>query len=87
VDGTGTTPRWFRVLRDVVLLGGGMAGIAYQTVTGRVDYGLLAVFAAMIGLTGTLNTLSLFRGLGTTSPSSQSASPPSLPDSGRQSGE
>jgi len=40
------------IVKDVLLFTGGLAGIAYQQFTGKVDALLLLVFTAMIGLPG-----------------------------------
>jgi hypothetical protein len=66
------------VLRDVLLLLGGLAGIGYQTVTGKVDISLLIAFLAMTGLPGLTNLVSLLRG---GSAGVLSSSPPVSPDS------
>lgn len=53
--------RWFPVMRDVVLLTGGVLGIAFQTLTGDVNPLLLAVFTTMLGIPGVTNGLWLLR--------------------------
>jgi hypothetical protein len=64
------------VVRDVLLLLGGLLGIGYQTVTGKVDIALLIAFLAMTGLPGLTNLVALLRGgSGGASPSSPSVSP------------
>lgn len=62
------------VIRDVVLLVFGLAGIAYQQVTGNVNFVLLAIFTAMTGVPGLTNLMPLLRGIPTVSHSSPSAS-------------
>lgn len=62
------------VTRDIVLLMFGLAGIAYQQVTGEVNFVLLAIFSTMTGIPGFVNLLPLLRGSATGSQSSQPAS-------------
>jgi hypothetical protein len=69
------------IIRDVLLFAGGMAGVGYQTVTGEVNYGLLAVFTTMLGIPGLTNLISLTRGSATKLPPSPSASPESSGES------
>jgi hypothetical protein len=62
----------------MLLLLGGLAGIAYQTVTGKVDVALLTAFLAMTGLPGVTHLVGVLRG-GTPTESS------SLPPASRES--
>lgn len=69
------------VTRDLVLLVFGLSGIAYQQVTGEVNFVLLAIFTTMTGIPGLVNLLPLLRGLPTDSQSSAPASTPPHSDS------
>lgn len=64
------------VVKDVLSYVGGLSGIAYQQVTGNVNVPLLAVFAAMTGIPGLVQLISLARGSATESASSHSPLPP-----------
>lgn len=64
------------VTRDVVTWAGGLIGIGWQLVTGEVNVPLLTVFAAMTGIPGVAQLISLARGPGTESRSSPAPSPP-----------
>lgn len=73
-------PSRFVVVKDALLLGVGLGGIVYQTVTGDVNPILTGVFMAMLGLPGVSGVISAVRS--TTPPSSpppaqQSSSQPS----------
>lgn len=63
------------VVKDTILFVFGIGGIIWQTVTGDVNYALLGVFTAMVGVPGFTNMVTLIRGSGTTS--SQPTSAPS----------
>lgn len=77
-----STQHRITVAKDVLLFVGGMVGIAYQTVTGHVNFALLAVFTAMTGVPGLTNMISLIRGSDTKPPSPSSPSPDLPTDSG-----
>lgn len=64
------------VVRDGLSYLFGLAGIAYQTLTGNVNPYLLIVFGAMTGVPGITSLISLVRGLPTTQQSQPSVSPP-----------
>lgn len=72
--------------RDLFLFVFGCAGIAYQQLTGDVNFVLLAIFTAMTGVPGVTHLISLSRGMPrgspTNAPSSPQASepPPSVSD-------
>lgn len=74
---TGRIEKAITVGRDLTLFVFGLAGIAYQQVTGDVNFVLLAIFTAMTGVPGLVNLITLSRGLRIESQSSSSA----LPDS------
>jgi hypothetical protein len=77
-----TSPeRIISVVRDQILFLGGLAGIAYQQISGNVNFALLAIFTAMTGVPGLTNLISLLRGTTISSPSQLPVSPPSLPES------
>ena len=59
------------VIRDVVTWVFGLTGIGWQLVTGNVNVPLLTVFAAMTGVPGVVQLISLARGPATGSPSSR----------------
>lgn len=67
------TERAIAISRDLILFVFGLAGIAYQQVTGNVNFVLLAIFTAMTGVPGLLQLIGLTRSLRTESQSSQSA--------------
>ena len=71
-----STDRIVSVTRDLLSYLGGLAGIAYQQVTGNVNVPLLAVYAAMTGIPGLVQLISLARGHVTESASSRFPSPP-----------
>ena len=50
------------VTRDIISLGIGTFGIVHQEWTGHVSPALLAVYAAFLGLPGTISLLMLGRG-------------------------
>ena len=68
-----------RISRDTILFVSGLAGIAYQQVTGKVSIPLLVVFGLMVGLPGVAALLALLPlGNGEAAPTtSASPSPPS----------
>jgi hypothetical protein len=69
--------RRIAIAKDLILLIGGLAGIAYQTITGEVNIVLLAVFTAMTGAPGLTNLIGLVRSSATALASqSQAAQPP-----------
>lgn len=63
------------VSRDLILFAFGLVGIAYQTITGDVNFVLLAIFTAMTGVPGLTNLIVLSRGPRIESPSSSSVLP------------
>ncbi len=73
------TDRRVTVARDLILFVFGLAGIAYQQVTGDVNAVLLGIFTAMTGVPGLTNLVSLLRG--TPTGGSSSAPAPSEPGS------
>lgn len=74
-------PTRMAVVRDVILFVFGLAGIGYQTVTGKVDIALLIVFTTMVGTPGLTNLISVLRGSDTESPSLPPASQPPASES------
>lgn len=71
---TGKLEKAITVGRDLTLFVFGLAGIAYQQVTGNVNFVLLAIFTAMTGVPGLVNLIALSRGLRIESESSSQAS-------------
>lgn len=53
--------RRIAIVKDLVLFFGGLAGIAYQQLTGNVNMVLLLIFTAMTGVPGLTNIISLIR--------------------------
>lgn len=62
------------IAKDFILFLGGLAGIAYQQITGNVNPLLLLVFTAMTGVPGVTHVIAILRGSATVS---QSSLPPS----------
>lgn len=73
------TERTIVVVKDVVLFVGGLTGIAYQQLTGKVHELLLLVFTVMVGLPGlqAMWTLKNSSHIDSPSSSSQQRSPSS----------
>lgn len=57
------------IAKDAILFLGGLSGIAYQQVTGNVNFVFLAIFTAMTGIPGLTNLIFLLRGSSTDLPS------------------
>lgn len=75
------TERVIAIVREQLLFLIGAGGIIYQLVTGRVNFWLLIVFTAMVGLIGTTTLISILRGLPTNAQLPQRVLPPSQSDS------
>lgn len=73
--------RRIAIVKDLTLFFGGLAGIAYQQLTGNVNMVLLMVFTAMTGVPGLTNIISLIRNSPTVLRSSSQAPEPSESDS------
>jgi hypothetical protein len=67
-------PTRFVVIRDSILLAGGMLGIGYQQVTGNVNQIFLAIYFAMLGLPGLTSGQFLLKMFGEQPPSSSPSS-------------
>jgi hypothetical protein len=78
-------PNKFVVIRDSVLLGGGMAGIAFQQITGQINPLLIGVYVTMLGLPGLSSGRWLLKQIGEAQ-SSESRSSASASDSSPPSG-
>jgi hypothetical protein len=64
----------YKVIRDVIFLLGGVSGIAYQQVTGKVDGLLLMAYLVLLGVPGAAGLLALRQ---PSTPGVPSQSPPS----------
>jgi len=74
--------RVYTIARDALLLAGGLAGIAFQQVTGHTDPVLLGVYLTLIGGPGVLGLASLARaGRPETPPTAEQSSQPASPSS------
>lgn len=76
-----TVDQKIAMTKDMILFFGGLAGIAYQQLTGNVNFVLLAIFTVMVGLPGLTNLIPLMRGSITNSQSSLQVPPLSDTDS------
>lgn len=79
-------PNRFPVIRDSILLAGGVLGIGYQQVTGNVSALLIGAYMAMLGLPTVVNGRWLLKTLGESpslppapAASSTAPTPPSAP--------
>jgi hypothetical protein len=70
-------PSKFVVIRDSALLVGGLAGIAFQQITGQINPLLIGVYMTMLGLPGLSSGRWLLKQLG----APPSSSPPVQPSS------
>lgn len=68
-------PTTFVAVRDVVFLTLGVAGIAFQQITGQVEPILLGVYLTLLGVPGLSNGLWLLKQIG----EPQSSAPPVPP--------
>lgn len=75
--------RAIAIVKDLTLFIGGLSGIAYQQLTGNVNFVFLGIFTAMIGIPGLTNLTSLLHGSITKSSSPPQALPVSEPESGK----
>jgi hypothetical protein len=71
------TERIISVAKDLILFFGGLAGIAYQQISGNVNFTLLVIFTAMTGVPGLTNLITLLRGTAIKLPSQSPVLPPS----------
>jgi hypothetical protein len=78
---TGSGPGRFVMIRDSLLLAGGLLGIGFQQITGKTDPLLIGVYMTMLGLPGVAGVISLVRSSGPSSQSSAPSPPSPLPSS------
>lgn len=64
------------IFRDLTLWVGGLAGIAYQQLTGQVNGELLVVYTSMLGIPGVIGLVQLSRGKGEPRPTPEESSSP-----------
>lgn len=77
-------PTTFTAVRDAILLGLGVSGIAFQQITGQVSLPLLGVYMTLLGIPGLSNGLWLLKQIGEP-PSSSSPREPLPGDSEQES--
>lgn len=70
------SPKWFVVLRDLLLLGVGIFGLLHQELTGQANPALLLVYTTILGIPGAANLIAILRSTGPTGDGEQQPSPP-----------
>lgn len=73
--GNSKAERFISITKDLILFLGGLAGIAYQQITGNVNTLLLVIFTAMVGIPGLTNLVTLLRGTTIALPSQSQVQP------------
>lgn len=69
---------WFPVIRDLAMFAGGLAGVAYEELSGRTSVPLLLIYTTMLGIPGALGALWMARN-GESDGASELPSPPPEP--------
>lgn len=73
--------RIIAIVKDLILFFGGLAGIAWQQISGNINIYLLIIFVTMTGVPGLMNLVFLLRGTATGLSSPPPVSSPSSSDS------
>lgn len=74
-------PKWFVVFRDLILLIGGVTGIAYQEISNDVNLTFLGIYVAATGIPAVAHVFSLARLVTTVPPQPAQVSSSSQPES------